>query len=45
MSTQQSRLFHQLKQPLRNSTLSPFVFNSFLEYQKQRRVPNGAEAR
>jgi hypothetical protein len=45
MSTQQSRLSHQLKQPVRNGTLSPFVINSFLEYQKQRRVRNGAEAR
>jgi hypothetical protein len=39
-----SRYTHQiqqLKQTVKSGTLSPFIFDSFLDYQKQRRSKYG----
>ena len=45
MSTNQPQYIEKLRQTVQTGTLSPFIFNSFLEYQQQRRTLNGAETR
>lgn len=45
MSTNESLTIKKLRQTVQTETLSPFIFNSFLEYQQQRRERNGAKAR
>ena len=37
MSTNQPQYIEKLRQTVQTGTLSPFIFNSFLEYQQQRR--------
>ncbi|MGF6947701.1 hypothetical protein QF028_000194 [Neobacillus sp. B4I6] len=45
MSTKQPQYIKKLRQSVQTGSLSPFIFNSFQEYQKQRRERNGSKAR
>ncbi|MCM3729710.1 hypothetical protein M3226_29520 [Neobacillus cucumis] len=45
MSTKQPKYMAILRQTVQTGALSPFIFNSFLDYQKQRRERNGSKAR
>jgi len=38
MSIKQPQYINKLRQTVQTGTLSPFIFNSFLEYQQQREI-------
>lgn len=44
MNAKQPQYINKLRQTVQTGTLSPFIFNSFLEYHQQRRGRNGAKA-